>query len=212
MNIYPTSVLAIAPHPDDIELGMGATINRFTQRGIPVRVVVLSSAEQSLPEGVTSEDIQKECIDALDVLGVPSSSISFFDFPVRRFDEHRQDILEILVSHDRTFECDLVFCPSLSDTHQDHEVIARECVRAFRKRTVLGYELPWNNRGFVPVLSFVVSEHDVDRKELALSKYRSQSNRTYFEPGLLKNLARLRASVTGYDFAESFEVIRMVVK
>ena len=89
---------------------------------------------------------------------------------------------------------------------------ARECVRAFRKRTVLGYELPWNNRGFVPVLSFVVSEHDVDQKESALAKYRSQSNRTYFEPGLLKNLARLRASVTGYDFAESFEVIRMVVK
>ena len=115
-------------------------------------------------------------------------------------------------SHDRTFECDFVFCPPLSDTHQDHEAIARECARAFRKRTVLGDELPWSNRGSVPVLSFVVSEHDVDQKESALSKYRSQSNRTYFEPGLSKNLACLRVSVTGYDFTESFEVIRMVVK
>lgn len=212
MNISPTSVLAIAPHPDDIELGMGATINRFTQSGIPVQVLVLSSAEQSLPSGVEPDDIRAECIRSLNILGVPAGSIAFYDFPVRRFNEFRQDILEILVTYDRTYECDLVFCPSLSDTHQDHEVLARECIRAFRKRTVLGYELPWNNRGFVPVLSFVVSEDEIDQKEKALSMYESQAHRTYFEPGLLKNLARLRASVTGYSFAEAFEVIRMVVK
>jgi len=212
MKIIPNSILAVAPHPDDIELGMGATIRKFVREGVSIDVVVLSSAEKSLPAGITATDIRRECIESLSVLGVPKANISFHDFPVRRFSENRQDLLELLVQLDRTNDYDLVFCPSLSDTHQDHEVVANECTRAFRKRTVIGYELPWNNRGFIPTFSVIVTEEDIDYKELSLSKYKSQYGRPYFEPGLLKNLARLRASVTGYEFVESFEVIRMVAK
>jgi LmbE family N-acetylglucosaminyl deacetylase len=212
MNIEPKAVLAIAPHPDDIELGMGATLRKFLRSDISVDVVVLSSAEQSLPQGYSAIDIIKECVESLEVLGMQSQDIQFYDFPVRRFNEKRQDLLELLVKIDRQKEYDLVFCPSLSDTHQDHEVVANECVRAFRKRTLIGYELPWNNRGFIPTLSVMVTEEDIDYKELSLSKYKSQYGRPYFEAGLLKSLARLRASVTGYEFVESFEVIRMVAK
>lgn len=212
MNIEPRSILAIAPHPDDIELGMGATLRKLIRSGTTVDVVVLSSAEQSLPRGFTAADIKHECLDSLSVLGVIAENIQFYDFPVRRFNEKRQDLLELLVNLDRQAEYDLIFCPSLSDTHQDHEVVANECVRAFRKRTLIGYELPWNNRGFVPTLSVIVTEEDINFKELCLTRYKSQSRRAYFEPGLLKNLARLRASVSGNEFVESFEVIRMVAK
>lgn len=205
-------ILAIGPHPDDIELGMGATLSRFCRVGMQVQTIILSTAEQSLPSGFTAADIRNECLVALSTLGIESTNVKFYDFPVRHFSGLRQEILEVLVRVDQLFKPDLVFCPSLTDTHQDHKVVAEECQRAFRTRSLLGYELPWNNHGFLPTLSSLVSVEDIDNKETALTAYRSQTGRTYFEPGLLKSMARLRATVTHSEFAESFEVIRAVIR
>lgn len=212
VNVVLRSILAIGAHPDDVELGLGATLHRFATSDVQVRVVVLSSASLSLPFGSKEEDILRECRNSLANLGVSSENVENHDFPVRRFDSHRQEILELLHSLDRDFEPDLVFCPSLSDTHQDHEVVARECERAFRRRSILGYELPWNNRGFVPSVSISVTQNDLECKERALRCYSSQQGKRYFEPGLLSGLARLRASVVGVEYAESFDVIRMVIR
>jgi len=85
-------------------------------------------------------------------------------------------------------------------------------VRAFRQTTVFSYELPWNNMGFNPTVSLQVSQLDLAKKEESLSKYVSQRHRPYFEIGLLTGLARLRASVSACEFAEVFEVIRMVAE
>lgn len=212
MNLTIRSILAIGAHPDDVELGLGASLHRFTESAVHVRVVILSSAAQSLPVGLKEQDILRESRNSLANLGVSGGNIDNYDFPVRRFTSHRQEILELLFSLDQKYEPDLVFCPSLSDTHQDHEVVARESERAFRKRSILGYELPWNNRGFVPTVSISVSQKDLESKERALACYSSQRAKRYFEPGILSSLARLRASVAGVEFAESFDVIRMVIR
>lgn len=211
MLITPRKVLAISPHPDDVELGMGATISKLARQGAQIRILVLSSAEKSLPTGFSADGIREECRSALGILGVQATAISFENFQVRYFAGQRQEILERLVECDREYSPDTVFCPSLTDTHQDHFVVAAECVRAFRTRSVFGYELPWNNDGFKPVVSMIVSSKDVENKELALARYVSQRSRAYFEPGLLTNLARLRASVTKSQYAEAFEVIRAVI-
>jgi LmbE family N-acetylglucosaminyl deacetylase len=212
IELTPQRVLALAPHPDDLELGMGATLCKLAQFGAEIQVVVFSLVKESLPNGLISDDIVRECIDALSLLGVNSDSISFLDFPVRLFSNHRQEILEYLVKLDREFQPEIIFCPSLTDTHQDHAVIANESVRAFRRSTVLGYELPWNTKGFDPALVIDVTEEQIDLKERALQFYRSQAGRAYFETGLLKNHARLRATVAGLHYAESFEMIRMVLR
>lgn len=207
----PRKILALSPHPDDVELGMGATLSKFARQGAEIRVVVLSRAEDSLPTGFSVVDIEEECRSALGVLGIQLRAIDFENFRVRYFTSKRQEILELLVKLDQTYAPDIVFCPSLTDTHQDHGVVATECVRAFRTRSVFGYELPWNNDGFKPIVSVLVSLEDIEKKELALTRYVSQRSRTYFQPGLLTDLARLRASVTKSQFAEAFEVIRAVI-
>ena len=38
--------------------------------------------------------------------------------------------------------------PSESDVHQDHQTIYNESIRAFKFSSILGYEMPWNNRFF----------------------------------------------------------------
>ena len=38
--------------------------------------------------------------------------------------------------------------PALVDLHQDHKTVAEEGLRAFKRTTVLAYEIPWNNLNF----------------------------------------------------------------
>ena len=190
----------------------GATLSKLTRHQVSVTALVLSMAEQSLPEGFSASDIQRECPEAPSALGLESKQIVFCDFPVRRFLQYRQEILELLVQFDREYEPDLVFCPSLTDTHQDHQVVSEDYLRAFRSRSVFGYELPWNNHGFSPSVSNLVTLDDVNNKELSLSCCVTQNSKPYFKPRLLEDLARLRASVTHSEFAESFDVIRAVIQ
>ena len=67
---------------------------------------------------------------------------------MRTFPERRQDILELLIELWEEWRPDAVFQPSLHDVHQDHQVIAAEGLRAFKRTTILGYEIPWNNFDF----------------------------------------------------------------
>ena len=67
---------------------------------------------------------------------------------MRTFPVHRQDILELLIALWEEWSPDIVFQPSLHDVHQDHQVIAAEGLRAFKRTTILGYEIPWNNFDF----------------------------------------------------------------
>lgn len=203
-------ILVIGPHPDDIELGMGASISKFCRLGSQVEAIVLSNAGISLPAGFTIDDIKFECISSLKILGLNPEQISFHDFPVRRFMEVRQDILELLVSVERSFNPDYIFCPSKTDCHQDHQVVAGESDRAFRTKSVFGYEVPWNNNGFYPTMSIGVDQADIVNKERACSCYLSQRHRKYLDPGLLTGLARIRAVATKSKFAESFDVTRLV--
>ncbi len=212
IQFNPDVVLALAPHPDDIELGMGGTVKKLTENGTQVITLIFSLAEASLPSGFSKEDIKNECSAALQHLGVQDRDIHFLDFPVRRFSSFRQEVLEELIRFSRNINLDVVFCPSIHDTHQDHNVVASEAVRAFRKTTVLGYELPWNTKQFDSSLNISLESHHLMAKEESLRFYKSQANRPYFEPGLLRNHARMRATVAGVEYVEAFELIRMLLR
>ena len=70
---------------------------------------MLSNAGLSIPTGFTTADITFKCISSLEILGVKPDQISCHDFPVRRFTEVQQEILELLVSIERNFSSDFIF-------------------------------------------------------------------------------------------------------
>jgi len=82
---------------------------------------------------------------ATSVLGIKPENVILLDYKVRYFGRERQRILEDLVRIGREYSTDLVLTPSMGDVHQDHSTITREAIRAFKTKTILGYELPWNN-------------------------------------------------------------------
>lgn len=203
-------VLVLAPHTDDGEFGCGGTIARLIGLGVDVRYVAFSIATKSLPPGFPPDTLAREVRDATAEVGLAPEQLSVHDFEVRTFPEHRQAILELLIELWEEWPPDAVLQPSLGDIHQDHQTIAAEGLRAFKRTTVLGYEIPWNNLNF-NFQAYVSLDHGhVERKVAALARYESQQHRNYANAEYIWNLARTRGINVGREYAEAFEVYRVV--
>ena len=90
-------------------------------------------------------------------------------------------------------------------------MVAAEGLRAFKRTTVLGYEIPWNNFNFDYQAYVALDRGHVERKVSALAKYASQQHRKYADPEYIWNLARTNGINVGREYAEVFEVYRVVV-
>lgn len=144
-------------------------------------------------------------------LGIPPANLVLFRCRVRHFAARRQEILEDLVRLNRELEPTLVFMPSVNDLHQDHHVVAAEGLRAYKRRTILAYEMPWNNIQFATQAFIRLREEHVARKVRALAEYRSQTGRPYATEAFLRSLCLTRGVSIGAKFAEAFEVVRWVL-
>ena len=203
-------VLVLAPHTDDGEFGCGATLARLVDGGTEVRYVAFSIATRSLPDGFPPDTLAREVREATAELGIPDGLLDVHDFEVRTFPEHRQEILELLIALWEEWTPDAVLQPSLRDIHQDHQVIAAEGLRAFKRTTVLGYEIPWNNFNFDYQAYVAVEKEHVERKVRALARYESQQHRRYSDPEYIWNVARTHGINVNREYAEVFEVYRVV--
>ena len=202
--------LVLAPHTDDGEFGCGGTMARLVEAGADVRYVAFSIATKSLPEGFAPDTLAREVREATAHLGIPEENLDVHDFDVRTFPVHRQDILELLIGLWENWRPEVVFQPTLRDVHQDHQVIAAEGLRAFKRTTIFGYEVPWNNFDFSYQAYVSLEQSHVERKIEALGKYASQQHRRYADPEYIRSLARLHGVNVNREYAECFQVYRIV--
>ena len=202
--------LVLAPHTDDGEFGCGGTMARLVEAGVEVRYVAFSIATKSLPDGFPPDTLAREVRAATAEMGIPESLLTLHDFEVRTFPERRQDVLEILIGLWEEWPPDAVLMSSLRDIHQDHQVVAAEGLRAFKRTTVLGYEIPWNNFNFDHQAYVGLEKRHVERKVAALACYESQQHRNYANPEYVWNLARTHGINVNREYAEVFEVYRVV--
>jgi N-acetylglucosamine malate deacetylase 1 len=203
-------VLVLAPHTDDGEFGCGGTMARLVDAGVEVRYVAFSIATKSLPDGFAPDTLAREVREATAELGIPPERLTVHDFDVRTFPERRQDILELLIELWEGWRPDAVFQPSLHDIHQDHQVVAAEGLRAFKRTTILGYEIPWNNYDFSYGMYVSLERSHLERKTAALARYASQQHRRYADPEYIWNLAMLHGANVNREFAEVFQVYRVI--
>jgi LmbE family N-acetylglucosaminyl deacetylase len=200
----------LAPHTDDGEFGCGGTMARLVEEGTDVRYVAFSIATRSLPEGFAPDTLAREVAEATAELGIPAANLTVHDFDVRTFPDHRQEILELLIELWNEWEPDVVFQPSLHDIHQDHQTVAAEGLRAFKRTTILGYEIPWNNLDFAYQAYFALEHGHIERKAEALMRYASQQHRRYADSEYVWNLARTHGINVNREYAEVFQVYRLI--
>ncbi len=90
--------------------------------------------------------------------------------------------------------------------------IASECMRAFKKKTILQYEVPWNNYSFNNQLFYCVDEEDVEKKVAAIACYSSQQNRDYTKAEFTRGQLLVHGVQIGEKYAEVFEVPHLIVR
>ena len=203
-------VLVLAPHADDGEFGCGATIKRFTEEGKEVFYAAFSPCTISMPDGSKDHQLYEELERAVAHLGIDANHSFKFEFPVRNFPEYRQAILDELIILRKKINPNLVLLPNSDDVHQDHKTIHDEGLRAFKFASMLGYELPWNNRHFLSNNFVTINESHLDAKAKAISEYKSQSFRPYMNREFFAGLARVRGIQANTEYAEAFELIKWI--
>lgn len=210
INYWEKNILVLAPHTDDGELGCGATLSKLIRSGAIVHYIAFSSCEESIPEGMPKDVLKLELLEAMKCLGVSKENTYILNYRVRHLSEARQQILDDMIYFNKLIKPDLVFLPSLNDIHQDHQTIAMEGLRAFKKITMLAYELPWNNYTFNNQAFFIVDEIDVKKKIEVLSCYKSQMHRDYTQSEYLRAHLNTHGVRIGTSYAEVFEVPRII--
>lgn len=204
-------ILVLAPHTDDGEFGCGGSIAKLIDDGHDVYYAAFSACQQSVLPQFPSDILITEVKAATKVLGVKPENLILFDYDVRTFGYHRQEILDDLIRMRQEIKPDLIFMPDLQDIHQDHSTIATEGLRAFKFSSIFSYELPWNNLTFTTSSFILLEEQHIQKKVLALQEYKSQAHRPYSDEDFLRSVVRTRGVQIGTKYAEAFNVVRWIV-
>ena len=205
LDLDGQSVIALAPHLDDVELGAGGTLFRLC------RTSVVYYVGFSVPPLVEREVFMQEFWNSMKVLGLPGAQVLLHDYDPRDLYRSRSDILQILYDLRVALKPSLILLPNSQDMHQSHEVVYAEGRRAFKFSTLLGYELPWNSMEFSMDVFINLSPEEVDAKVAAVNSYTTQTHRSFFNNNIVRDLARVRGEQIEQAYAECFEAIRIIL-
>lgn len=198
------NTLAVGAHPDDIELGCAGTILSITKRGGKVWGLILTNGER----GGDPEVRRKEAIEAGKILKM--EKIFFGGLQDTRVDEGIETI-SVIESVIEMVKPQYVITHSLNDAHQDHRNCARATVSAARNiPTIITFEPPGLTPLFHPTLYVDISS-TFNEKLLVLQQHVSQNDKEFFKMGAIKGLAKFRGYQAKVEYAEAFEVVKIIL-
>jgi len=108
-------ILAMGSHPDDVELGCGATIAKAIARGKKVGIIDLTRGE--LGTRGSAEIRDEEASTAAEILGVAvRENMGFADGFFVNDKRHQLELIKMI----RKYRPDIVLCNAVEDRHIDH--------------------------------------------------------------------------------------------
>ncbi len=222
-------LIAFGPHPDDIEIGMGATIAHHVAKGLTVGLCDLTRGEMG--SNGTPEEREREAEDARAVLGADwRVNLGLPDRQLRDVPEQVLPIVELI----RGARPSVVALPHWSDRHPDHSaacalVTAAAFSSGLRRFQAAGD--PWTPDWLVHYFintpgepSFVVdvsSYYEVKRQALAchVSQFAPRAGdaaKTRLTSPLFMQLVESRdaqfGALAGVRFAEGFVVREPIIR
>lgn len=217
-----STVLVVAPHPDDEVLGVGGAILKHLESADAVHVVICTRGTEARFGAEQVERVQAEARKVHAFLGLTGSH--YLDLPAAELDQvPAADINNALGEVFDSVKPDVVYIPHPGDLHHDHQIIfqaAMVCSRPtgehFPKR-ILAYETvsetDWNaapiTPAFVPNV-FIDITNVIDRKLEACALYESQIQPPPHQRSIeaLRALSTTRGHAVGFAHVEAFTLIR----
>lgn len=218
------NILILAPHPDDEVLGCGGLIQKKSQQGHPVYVLVATrgSAKRYSEERVAN--VRKEALQAHAILGVTETI--FLDFPAPDLDQvSKADMSGEIAQVLKKFKIEELFLPHRGDIHHDHQAIfnaglvaARpvhgntvKCIYAYETLSETEWAAPFATDAFIPNYFVDISDNFASKLD-AMGQFKSQVREFPNSRSLqaIEALAKFRGCTVGVDRAEAFMVIRVI--
>ena len=191
-------ILLLGAHPDDLECGMGGTLNQLSWQS--PKVIVFADTVQNNGDEILDEFKQSMKTQKL--------NSTIYKFEVDNLEKDKQKIRKIIYDHN---DYDIIFSPSKHSQHQDHRLIGEAVDDIMLEKTVFYYEDIrsgthehvnfWNS----------LSEDDMEAKYRMIAQYNTQlAKRHYFNNESIRTMAKFRGGQVHKDYAEGFEVLRLV--
>lgn len=224
-----SNVLVIVAHPDDEILGVGATIAKHVGNGDECFALILGEgmtsryANRELADSLRVEELHKDTFNAAKIIGY--KNVYLENLPDNRFDSvDLLDIIKIVEKYVDKIKPDIIYTHHSGDLNIDHRKtyeavltatrpIDKDCVKEiYCFETVSSTE--WNfeyMNSFKPNY-FVEITETLEIKLIAMKCYKSELNE-FPHPRSLENLkasAKKWGSVVGREYAEAFEVVRVI--
>ncbi len=198
-------VLALAPHPDDMEIGCAGTLAAYAARGAETYLFVATAGEV----GGEAAARMREQEESARLLGV--RRVFWGGFPDTHLPDHANALLASLEETMREVRPDLVLVNHCRDTHQDHRTLGEVANSVTRYvPNVLAYETP-SSEEFQPT-AFMDIHDTLSVKLKALEAHTSQVEQTHVHLSIIEialATAHFRGVQGKLSCAEAFMPIRM---
>jgi LmbE family N-acetylglucosaminyl deacetylase len=201
-------ILAVSPHPDDLEIGCGGTLIKLAKAGHEIYLAVMTKGEA----GGAAALRQKEQEAAAKFY--KAKKIYWLGFQDTRVPANKEgiDALERVM---REVGADIIFAPYAEDTHQDHRNTASQVYSAARyAKNLLFYEVP-SSASFQPDI-FVDISSVLQAKYRALKAHKSQIDKVNVAGLSIIDCASAMAHFRGYqgrvEAAEGFKASRLLLE
>jgi LmbE family N-acetylglucosaminyl deacetylase len=199
----PLVVLCLGAHPDDIEIGCGATLARLAERPeVSFAALVLTGRPNRVAESQAALDAFVGKVDA-----------TFLDLPDGRLPGRWDETKQALEDHASSTPADLVLAPRVDDAHQDHRLLGRLATTVWRNSLVWHYEIPkWDGDLGRPSHYVALTEEQARHKvELLNRHFASQLTRDWWDDELFLGLMRIRGMECRSRYAEAFFASKVLV-
>ena len=193
-------VLAVGAHPDDVEIGVGATLASHRAAGDQVVILTLSG-------GAVGGDTQTRRHEALAAAAVIGARLYLHDFEDTRMDP-AGGLITVVEDTVRELSPTVVYTHSAHDRHQDHRAVHEAVMVATRRVPSLAcFQSPSCTVDFRPT-RFVPVDGFLETKLEMLAAFSSQSHRDYMEPDAVRATARYWSRFGTGRYAEPLETVR----
>lgn len=211
-SIKRKGVIAIGAHPDDIELGCGASLARLAKNGIYIIAVVMTAGNSGASNII---DRHQESREALKMLGCQQTiHLNFADTRAHMQLNDMISALEEIINTQIPSDIEIMRVYTMHDVdrHQDHLAVYQASMVACRTiPQILGYETPSTWLSFMPQVFESVEDEFFSIKLAALSKHKSQSMRDYMRPERLRAVAQFRGQQVNTNLGEGFVIHKMIL-
>jgi len=207
------SILVIAPHPDDAELGMGGSIARLAVQGHRVHLVDMTSGEPTpLGDPITRA---AEAKAAAKILGIERTQLGLANRQVTHDIPSRHKLAAVI----RVHRPDWLFVPYPLDAHPDHVAVTKiaEDARFDAKLTktdipgepcypkrIIYYFCTHLRLNIEPTFCLDISD-TIEKKMASVMAYQSQMVKNNSPiPEMVRTMSRYFGGRIGTEHAEPF--------